>query len=348
MGRRILIWLLMALTLSVGVACRGVELPAESSVIVTFTTGEPLTRSVSAAAADGREIVGSGLFIAIANYSGKIVAVYKGVDVPNEIEKLTPSSASQVSIKFKTIESAGDYTVYAVANSAGLWDLKDGSDDAELDDFDVDVGATTSAPRLNGLEFAELATDTPILDEEDPMPLSAKGTLSVNESLNGQVELELLRCVAKIGFKFKNETGSLLTLNNCNVTIHDINPSQGYLFPQENDATGTPGSLNLITSTTIVDIDEATELYGNILVFPSVAPVQTVGSRYYCDISFTVNEVSKSFTNLPLHDRLSRDIPSLGRNQYLQIETRINTGLDVSFNFEVQDWNEKTESIIFH
>ena len=43
---------------------------------------------------------------------------------------------------------------------------------------------------------------------------------------------------------------------------------------------------------------------------------------------------------------MSQDIQALGRNQYLQITTRINKGLDISFNFEVIDWTNKQEEIV--
>ena len=91
-----------------------------------------------------------------------------------------------------------------------------------------------------------------------------------------------------------------------------------------------------------------TDLYGDLLVFPSVAPARAVGSRYFCSISFDISNRSYSFTDLPIHDKQSQDILALGRNQYLQIETRINKGLDVSFSFEVDDWNNHSEEILFH
>ena len=139
-----------------------------------------------------------------------------------------------------------------------------------------------------------------------------------------------------------------MTLTDCTVTIKDINPTTGYIFSQTNDVTGDVRDLTLIQSQTLVDIDEVTGFYGDLLVFPSIAPARAVGSRYYCDISFTIGNENKSFTDLPIHDKQSRDITSLNRNQYLQIETRINKGLNVSFNFVVDDWNDKTEDIFFH
>ena len=342
MGRKLIIWFALALTLFVGVACREKEMPGESSVILTFTTGEPLTRA-AADIADGSEIYMDGLnpdlFIAIADYSGNIIATYPGTNT-----ECIEASATQISIRFTQTRASqnwtsGDYTVYAVANTAGgVWGAPNGSAAWE---------AVTPASALDALCFSALSSsDLPTVS--DRMPLSAKGTLSVNEYGNGQAELELLRCVAKIGFKFKNETGQALALTDCIVTIKSINPTQGYVFPRTNDATGTARDLTLISSDLSIDAGVTTDLYGDLLVFPSVAPSQTVGSRYYCEIEFRINNELKSFTDLPIHDRQSQDILALGRNQYLQIETRINKGLDVSFSFEVDDWNDKSEEITFH
>ena len=344
MTGKTLISLLLGLTLIAGWGCTQEEFRRESSVVLTFSCGEVVSRAGDGNEIDGGGIVvdGSGnpdLFIAIANYSGTIVARYPDSVNPSNAELLSPSSSTQVSIRFRGISNSGDYTVYAVANTAGgVWGAP-----ANTSAWT----AITTASAMDNLKFTALTgSDLPTVS--DRMPLSAKGTLHVKEGLNGQAELELLRCVAKVGFKFKNETGDALELTGCNVTLKDINPTQGYLFPRANDATGTIRDLVLISSTLNLAAGETTSLYGNLLVFPSIAPERTVGSRYYCDISFTVGETPKSFTDLPIHDKLSQDILALGRNQYLQIETRINKGMDISFNFEVLDWNDKTEVIIFH
>lgn len=335
-NRKVLILILFALTLCVGVGCSSKESPAESSVVISFSTGEPFTRAGDGDARDGSGIFidGSGnldLFIAIVNFQGEVVATYP--ENQGKTEVLTKSE-TEVSVRFKKITNSGEYTVYAIANTGGgVWGAPE--------EWNFTTGAA-----LDALTFTvPTGSDTPAVN--DRMPLSAKGTLSVNERLNGWVELELQRCVAKIGFKFKNETGEELTLTNCAVTLEKINPTQGYLFPRATDITGTVNDLNLISSSLTIGSGETTDLYGNQLVFPSIAPPRTVGSRYYCNISFKIGGVSKSFS-LPIHDKRSQDIPALSRNQYLQIETRINKGLDISFNFVVVDWNKITEEVIFH
>lgn len=342
--RKALILLTSALAaLAVGVGCTKSESPHESSVVLSFYTGLPETRVGDGHADDGGGIFvdGSGnpdLFIAIANYSGEIVARYCGADT-NAAERLDNSSSTRMSIRFKSIQNSGDYTVFAVANTAGgIWGAPENASAWEQ------IGSATD---LNQLTFSELTGDA-LLSVVNRMPLSAKGSLHVNEGLNGQVELELLRCAAKVGFKFKNETGDPLELKNCTVTLEEINPTQGYLFQQETDAIGTARNLNLISSTITIGNGVTTSLYGDLLVFPSIAPPRAIGNRYYCNISFKIGDELKTFNNLPVHDKQSHDILALRRNQYLQIETRINKGMDISFNFIVHDWNEKTEEILFH
>lgn len=308
----------------------------EGSVTLSFSTGAPITRAGDGDVSDGGGIkVTAGepeLYVAIVNYVGDIVAKYPSTDSSSDCLE---ASATQATIRFNGFTSFGAYTVYAVANTSGLWTMN-----STLD-------AATTASDLESLVFQELAgTSTPAVS--GAMPLSAKGTLMVNESLNGQADLDLLRCVGKVGYKFKNETDGALTLSDCVVTIHGINQSSGYLFSHTPDAAGSPRDLSFNKSSIVIPAGESTELYEMSKVFPSTAPEQSVGSRYLCDISFTLSGSAKSYTGLPIHDKKSQDIPALQRNQYLQIETRINRGMNISFNFEVSGWDTLSEEIFFH
>ena len=78
-------------------------------------------------------------------------------------------------------------------------------------------------------------------------------------------------------------------------------------------------------------------------VFPSIGP-------YTCDVQFSQTDGGDllQYLNLPIHDDHARAITKLDRNQHLTITTRISAGKKVSFNFEVSDWDEKTESITFN
>ncbi len=345
------------MVLAAGVSCRkqGKEKTdaTEGDVVISFSSAVPVTR----AGAVGDENVADGggifiddvtgnpdLYIAIANYQGNVVATYTGTDTA-DAERVGDATATQVSIRFKTIANSGEYTVYALANTYsngtdGIWGAPANASEWE---------ALTTAADLDDLVFTDLG-EYGTLSVTSRMPLSAKGTLSISENLNGHVELEMLRCVGKVGFKFKNETNESITLTGCTVEIEEINPSQGYLFPRTNgdDATGTPRSISLTMSSIVIASGNSTEMYGMQLVFPSLAPERAIGSRYFCNIGFTVGNASRTFKNLPIHDKMSQDLQALGRNQYLQIETRINKGNEISFNFEVIDWNHKQEEILFH
>ena len=344
MKRFTIISLILAL-LAGSVACTQKEEPV-GEVVISFSTGAAVTRAGEVGngnALDGGGIVVSAgvpdLFIAIANYSGTVVAWYPNTTIPANAELVEAATATDVSVRFKGINTSGEYTVYAVANLAGnSWGLPSSA---------AAWNAITTASDLDAITFTAL-TGSNLLTLSDRMPISAKGTLNINEGLNGHADLEMLRCVGKVGFRFKNETGSALSLEDCVVSIEEINPTQGYLFPRENDATGTARNLTLIDDDLSLAIGETTDLYGLQLVFPSIAPTRPIGSRYYCNISFTVGSTPYTFEDLPIHDKLSQDILALGRNQYLKIETRINQGYRISFNFEVIDWTQNQEDIIFH
>ncbi len=348
-----LILLATSLALAAGVSCREKEEITDvtpGDVVISFSSAVPVTRAGATGdenVADGGGIFIDGgnpdLYIAIANYQGNVIATYTGTDTA-DAEKID-ASVTQVSIRFKNITNSGEYTVYALANTYidgtdGIWGAPANASEWE---------ALTTTADLDNLVITDPGEDPMKLTISDRMPLSAKGTLTISENLNGHVELEMLRCVGKVGFKFKNETDESITLTDCVVQIKDIRPTEGYLFPRPgDDATGTPRTISLNKSSIVIAGGTTTDLYDMQLVFPSIAPARAVGNRYFCDISFTYGGVSKAFTDLPIHDKMSQDIQALGRNQYLQIETRINKGNDISFNFEVIDWTRKQEEIIFH
>lgn len=347
MKRFVQILLASALAIVGGVSCQEEEKPA-GSVVISFSTAAPITRAGEVGdgnVADGGGIFvdGSGnpdLFIAIANYSGDVIATYTGTDTA-KAELIDDATATQVSVRFKNITNSGEYTVFALANTSGVtWGVPSASDWTT---------SLTTASAIDVLKFNDLG-EYGTLSVTDRMPLSAKGKLTISENLNGHVELEMLRCVGKVGFMFKNETGEALTLTDCHVGIEEISPTQGYLFPRDegDDTAGTARDLDLFSGNISIGIDQTTSMYGMQLVFPSVAPERALGSRYFCNISFTVGGELKTFSELPIHDKMSRDIQALGRNQYLQITTRINKGLDISFNFEVIDWTNKQEEIVFN
>lgn len=358
------IFLVLVLSLLVSACSKEKKTPAgvSGSITLAFSTGELQTRA--GGSGDGSVIDGGGilvnnsaepdLVVAIANRFGNIVAWYPknygavGETIDYTAEKLTPltadTPATETVINF-TGPERGTYSVFVVANTAGL----ESSTRTSLQ----------SASTISALEALTLsASGTPTFTTA--MPLSARGSLSVNNSGDGHADLELKRPVAKVSLYFRNKTDNSLSLSNCSVTIYSMNPAAGYLFAADPDyISGGDHNLVLSENTTVVvpaldsedpTSDNTTELPAK-LVFPSVAPAQAIGSRYLCDISFTIGTTPYSFTGLPVHDRKSTDIVSLLRNQHLKIETRISERADehdISFNFEVADWTDSENFVIFH
>ncbi len=334
--------LLSALALLAGGACTRVQQPA-GSVTLNFSTGQPETRAGNGVVADGGGIYRDGndipdLKILLVDANGNVVARYPDSgQTPQSL--LVSSTATNASVKFTSIPQ-GEYQVYAAANTG-----------SSLTVSGVDWETISTKGDLNALKFTTLeGNNPPTIADNGRMPLSAVGPLSVKAGGNGQASLQLLRCVAKVEITFKNLTGNALSLTNCNITLNSINPNSGYLFqPAGDDATGTIRDLTLASGKTLTFTstgDDQTQTVGPMLVFPSQAPANP--GYYKCNVSFTYNETAMNFNNLPVHDNKSKNITSLGRNQYLKIEIRISNQTNISFNFEVSDWTPKTESVTFH
>ena len=377
MIRKGLILLLGAALLS-GTACQRVEEPATGTVTLTFHAGELATKAVTpgdGSVADGGGIacaeeggvITPDLVIFILNENG-VVKRYPGDGTLTESDYAS-GHATTLSISFGfTGWQDGAYTVFALANIAGtsgnleIPDLTSISSVADLENLQLGLSSGATAPQVG-----------------DRMPLSATGTLHVAKGLydkyNGLLELEMLRCFTKVQLTFKNLTGNVLNLSNCQVTFKDMNTQKAWLFPQDPDfvqlGVSNGKDTNYGDYTTVaadianlsgipaaddpgtdpLDERERVAFAQPLLFFPSIAPHQTVpsaGNRYLCDISFTANGSAKTFTNLPIHNEYTQDILELKRNQYLQILTTISQGADVSFNFFVKDWDPHKETVIFH
>ncbi len=406
MTRKHLILLLGAVTLF-SAACHRIEEPAGGTVTLTFHAGEPATRAETPG--DGNVADGGGIYctavesgtppdvtvtpdlvIFIANEDG-IIKRYPGDGtlVENDYVEGTTAGigrATTLSISFNfTAGQVGSYSVFAVANKGGsggtinIPDLSSISSISELNDLIIDLNAADASPEVGGR-----------------MPLSAMGTLNVAQGLygkfNGLLELEMLRCVAKVQLSFINLTGAALDLHNCQIKFKDMDTRQAWLFQRDPDfvergdsntdgkddnyrdydTSTTAAIANLIQfpaadNPATTDVDERVKdaFDSPLLFFPSIAPMQSVpsaGKRYLCDISFRIKKASaenydpdnsstyeeKTFTDLPIHNRYSQDILALSRNQYLQIETTISKGGNVSFNFIVNNWTPHNPKVIFN
>lgn len=357
---------LVLLTMLIGSGCKHEVIPSEKGCITfTFSTGEVMTRAVSGNPVDGGGIdeISSNnpdIIIALADNSGSIVAWY-----PNKVGDLytsdcSSSSTTEATISFESPEK-GTYSVYAVANSRWL-----GTSETNPALSSVIQNATT----VSQLEALVLQRTSPLsFDASHPMPLSAKGTVTANARGAGQVNLELKRIVARVGLSFDNKTEDALTLYNCYITLHRMNPLKGYLFIQNTDYVNRGNSdeddLVLCDGEDIVISGTSYNLTPR-LVFPSIAPTQQEGGRMYlCDISFRIVKQNQTYVsenpntyksyenqNLPIQNLSTyENILALSRNQDLTISTEINKrgqDQDISFNFTVTGWTDRTENIIFN
>lgn len=342
-------------------SCNDKELVQTESgrVSVSISSGNITTRSLSDDIADGSAIIVDGvsgepdLVIGIANSEGDLVAWWPddywgtGAGFTSECQtEKTDETKSTISF---TGLSRGPYTVFAVANTAGL--------------AASTITALKAATTVTALEALQLSVASGEPDFGATMPLTARGDLSVNSWGNGLVDLRLLRPAARISLTFINQTGEDIDIHDCEVTFEDLNPSKGYLLEQDPDyVTGYNRDLTVTGANPLVFSNNKSTLPVK-MVFPSIAPARLVGSRYFLSVHFRVTKKNTvyngndantyteyDFEDLPIHDSRSKDIPSILRNQHLKIETRITKRADehdISFNFEVQDWYEKEEYITF-
>lgn len=327
-----------------------------TTVTLSFYTGEMQTRATTpgdGVVADGGGIYrdGSGnpdliILIAEAGTPGTIVKRYRGIGTSQD-GNLVSSTATEAKVAFSFAgDPAGQYVVYALGNAQGLWPMiKEGDNDTDdskvitVDDLMNEVKVPTWEV-LESLRFRKLAPNAAPELINDRMPLSAEGELEVSSGKNGQVRLELLRCIAKVTAEFINNTGEDLDLSNYRNEIVNICPNTGYIIKHPAVSPESASMGKLVAEVAENNILHEGSISRSWYVFPSVGP-------YTCDISFSANEKAYDFPDLPVTDNKRVDIPCLYRNQQLHIVTRISKGFKVSFNFEVADWDDVTADVQF-
>lgn len=322
----------------------------EGTVItLSFYTGAMQTRATTEEeVADGGAIFLDGqgnpdLIILIADAtSGNIVKRYPGNG------ELKSSSDTEAKVAFSFADKdAGNYYVYAFGNAQGLWPMiKEGDDDTNNSKI-INVADLTNSAKvptrtvLEEIRFKKLAHDVAPELINGRMPLSAKGELEVSSGKNGQVRLELLRCISKVTAEFINNSGEDLVLSNYSNRIVNICPDCGYIIKHPAVSPGNAIMGDLEATVEGPDtLEHDSFITASWYVFPSEGP-------FTCNISFKANGTSYSFPDLPVTDDKRVDIPCLYRNQQLYIVTRISKGFKVSFNFEVADWINKTAEVQF-
>lgn len=339
-------------------SCIREEMPG-SSLRIVFETGAMDTKAVgNGNVADGGGIYLSGdgtelnpylpdLVVLVFDTSTEARAgIFNGLSRPysNCTLEGTPTG-TQMSVAFSSLTENKNYTVYAFANTQGLWTMKSGGSTIES------LSELTTISQVEALRFepaaGDLESDGSLKVKNSRLPLSAKGTVTLTASGNGEISLALRRCVAKVTAVFENQYGRNLTLSDFSNTFTKMLPATGYVVPHEDDfpvARADASDLTASQSEIVIannDLDSK-----SWYVFPSVGP-------YTCDVSFNFDSDQNgtpeayTYTHLPVHDDHARDITQLARNQHLTITTRIGKGQRVSFYFEVADWSTKTEPVKF-
>lgn len=336
MRRKGLIWLLLLVS---AFGCVRPEMP-DATLLIEFETGALQTKS--AGDTDGSSIAFNDdkpdLIILVADSNGDIVRKYNGLaNAQVNCHVQGEATGTRVSVSFENLTGSQTYTVYAFANTQGLWAMKNGENTV------TDLTALSSSDDVENLLFEPAQAN---LTVESRLPLSAKGRVTLREGGNGELHLSLLRCCAKVTAVFENQYGDNLTLNNFSSTFVNICPAKGYVIPHENDFAVAPvadATDDLIsTEAEPVTIQNGNRFEKSWYVFPSLGP-------YTCDVSFNLLGTPHSYSQLPVHDDHARNITQIARNQHLTITTRIGKGKKVSFYFEVADWNtsNKTETVTF-
>lgn len=341
-----------AIVLLSGVSCTPQEQPG-GTVTVILSSGLPETRG-AAEVADGSEIyLDNGepdLILLLFNSQGALVAKYPDPDHASVMDTPTPSGGDMMIRISKTTSGgtipAGDYTLYGIANTAGLWTMTDGTNT-------ITASSITTKTQADNLYFSQ----SPTL-QASRLPLTAKTTVTVSANGNGSAELVMRRCVAQVVVRVVNNYGSALTLSANEsypfFSLHGLNASTGYLFQHSPDQPAGVVYSDLVNSTVPTVLEDNTEQNSNIyeytaLVFPGTG-------SYLCDIAFAVTQVGGSplgsaskfrFTDLPVHNNRGEDITSISRNQRLTITVTISQGQMLSFSFEVGEWTPITETVSF-
>ena len=379
MKRSLTYGLLIAALLLLSFACsrrEPVSQPGPGGVItLRFTTGN-LQETRAATPGDGVVDDGGGLYldgddpdlvILIADSDGNVVITYPGTNAV-----CTSATATEAVISFDFSDAganlpAGNYTVYAFGNTAGLWTMTtDPYDPEDPNDANISVelsGAElttlTRLEQIEALRFKAQPRNTQAWDhgaavQNSRLPVSAKAPLTVSSRSNGEARLELIRCVAKITARIINNLEEPVVLYNYVETVFRMNPTTSYVLQRENpedNFLGVAGDVMINPCARLSNPDYTITIPASDVqqydwyVFPCDGP-------FKMSIGFTLfkglpAQREYTYLNLPVTNWRAEDIVHLRRNQHLTINTRLSRGVQVSFNFEVADWNEHTSTVEF-
>ncbi len=154
------------------------------------------------------------------------VVVAQGDDIKAIIESDYASGERENDTKDGIEITTGNYDFYSFANIA-------------LADIGLTNTSTTLPTDFNTKEYTPAGNKDQVSDFANGIPMSNKQSISVMSS--GKVSLQLVRMVAKMDFKFTNETGEDISINSVQID-QDItdNASSISLLPNYNGQSLTP------------------------------------------------------------------------------------------------------------
>lgn len=351
------------------------------AVTIILSSGGPETRANLASPEDGMIYINNGtpdLILLLFNSQGTLVAKYPDSGHSSVMNSPAPTGNDMMIRLSQTVSGGiipeGTYSLYGIANTAGVWALTDGEN--SISAGALDASSITTKTQADALCFSPLFEANSVSKPHpelraapnNRLPLTAKTSVTVSANGNGSAELQMQRCVAQVIVRFVNNYGAELSLSAYDAstpffTLHNMNPNTGYLFQHSPDVpAGTvyadfvnatvPSVLYDNTDNDGIDPDYSSDAYiyrNSALVFPGTG-------TYTCDVAFKVTAVNGSalaspaefrFTDLPVHNYRGEDITSISRNQRLTVTITISQGQMLSFSFDVGDWTELTETVHF-
>ena len=342
------------------------------AVTIILSSDAPETRANLASPEDGMIYINNDtpdLILLLFNSQGTLVAKYPDSGHSSVIDSPAPTGNDLMIRLSQTVSGgsipAGTYSLYGIANTAGVWALTDGEN--SISAGALDASSITTKTQADALCFSPLFEANSVSKPHpelraapnNRLPLTAKTSVTVSANGNGSAELQMKRCVAQVVVRFVNNYGAELSLSACDAstpffTLHNMNPNTGYLFQNSPDVPAGAVYADFVNATVPSVLYDNTDV--NNTVYSNSALVFPGTGTYTCDVAFKVTEVNGSalaspaefrFSDLPVHNYRGEDITSISRNQRLTVTITISQGQMLSFSFDVGDWTELTETVHF-